>query len=252
MIDLHCHILPGVDDGSKEFEQSIKIAKEAEAAGFSKIYCTPHYMISNYTSSKEENKKILEELQQKINDNNINIQLKLANEIYINENVVDLINKNIVSKFENTDYILLELPMQRELKYLNEILDDIQDYNINIVLAHPERYKYIQDDPNRVIEFIERGIVLQSNYASLIGKYGTSAQKTLEKMLKAKMINILATDVHRDKSIYTYMDEILEKLNTLVDDEYYNILTKINPQRITDNEDIEFLKYKKIKKYFFI
>ena len=71
-------------------------------------------------------------------------------------------------------------------------------------------------------------------------------------MLKAKMVNILASDVHRNNSIYTYMDEIREKLNKIVDDDYYNILTKINPQRITDNEDIEYMKYKKIKKYFFI
>lgn len=251
MVDLHCHILPGIDDGAQSIEQSLNIAREAEKNGFSKICCTSHFMIPNYTSEKSKNKLLLENLQQELNKNKINVKLILANEIYIDENILEFLKKDRISTIGESKYLLIELPMIQEVKFVNEIFENIKRNGYKIVLAHPERYKYIQDDPNRLIDFIEDGIIMQSNYASILGFYGTSAQKIIKKMLKAKMVNVLATDNHYEKTIYANMDNIKKELHKIISDEYFNMIAEENPNKIIKNEIVEKSNYTKIRKIFF-
>ena len=251
MIDLHCHILPGVDDGSKNIEQSVKIAINAKQAGFETICCTPHYLEPDYTSSRKENLKILNELRYELQKQNININLVLGNEVYINENASKLLDDEIISTIGNTNYILMELPLFQEIKYVNQIFGRVQDKGLKIILAHPERYRYVQENPNILINYIESGLILQGNYASIIGKYGDEAKKTIKKILRAKMIHLLASDVHRENSIYNKMDIIKEKINDIVDEDYFHRITEINPIRIINNESVEKFEYKKIKKSLF-
>ena len=251
MIDLHCHILPGVDDGSQNIEQSVKIALNAKEAGFNTICCTPHFLEPNYISKKSDNLKLLEELKIELKKQNIEINLILGNEVYISENVSQLLENEIISKIGNTNYILMELPLFQEIRYVNQLLGRVQDKGLKIILAHPERYVYIQKNPNKLVDFIESGIILQGNYASIIGKYGIESKKTMKKLLKAKMIHILASDVHKENSIYNKMEVISKNILEIVDEDYYELITKINPQKIIENQSIEKCEYKKVKKNIF-
>lgn len=251
MIDLHCHILPGIDDGSYDMETSVQMAKDAKNAGFDTLFCSSHYLIPHYTSPKDNNIKLIEDLRSKLQEENINIDLKFANEIYINESILELTRENQIANFEGTNYLLIELPLNQELRSAEDIIEQVIDAGYRVILAHPERYAFVKKDPNRVIPFIEMGAVLQSNYESIMGRYGDDAKKTVQKLLKAKMIDVLATDCHRPNSIYTRMDNTRAELIKQIDANYYEYLTELNPQKIANNEDVHKFEYSKIKNSIF-
>lgn len=249
MIDLHTHILQETDDGSKNIEQSIRIIKEAKNAGFDTICCTPHYFEYNFIKTKEENQEKINTLRAKAIEENIDIKLILGNEIYISDKIIDNIDKKVVSCIGDTNYLLIELPMTQEIKYLHEIFTEILNKGYKIIIAHPERYKYVQKNPDYFLEFIDRGIYFQGNYGSIIGKYGNDAKKTIKTLLKKNLIHILSTDTHRDNSIYLEMDKVNKKLKKIVDEKNLKILTEENPLLLLSNNELITLE-PKIKKFF--
>lgn len=116
------------------------------------------------------------------------------------------------------------------------------------IIAHPERYDEVQDNPATAIDWIEQGAMLQANYASIIGKYGNKAKETLLKLLDANAVHFLGTDTHRKHSVYTEMDEILHEFKKKIGAEKLKELTEINPRMILNNELFEIEMPKKIKR----
>ncbi len=233
MIDLHSHILFETDDGSSSIEESIEMAKEAYEAGFTTICCTPHYLEPQYINKKKENKEKLEILQNKLDQRNINIKLELGNEIFIAQNIEELINMEKASTIGDSEYILIELPMFQKLTNAIDMIRNLP-YS-KIILAHPERYEYVQKDISYLSEFIEMGVLLQGNYESILGKYGSQAQKTLKKLLKQHKIDLLSTDTHRKNSTYKKFFEVEKKLRKIVKEDYYRDLTFNVPNDILRN-----------------
>lgn len=233
MIDLHSHILFETDDGSKTIEESVKMVKEAESAGFTTICCTPHYLEPRYIKTKEENKQTLEKLKQELSNFEINIELVLGNEIFITNNIEELVNNEKVSTLGDSEYILFELPLFQKLPNAIDILRNLP-YS-KMILAHPERYEYVQKDLSYLDDFIEMGILLQGNYESIIGKYGRGAQKTIKKLLKQRKIDLLSTDAHKPLSTYSRMAEIEKKLRKVIKEDYYKSLTEETPRDILKN-----------------
>lgn len=233
MIDLHSHILFETDDGSSSIEESIEMAKEAYEAGFTTICCTPHYLEPQYINKKKENKEKVEILQNKLDQRNINIKLELGNEIFIAQNIEELINMEKASTIGDSEYILIELPMFQKLTNAIDIIRNLP-YS-KIILAHPERYEYVQKDISYLSEFIEMGVLLQGNYESILGKYGGQAQKTLKKLLKQHKIDLLSTDTHRKNSTYKKFFEVEKKLRKIVKEDYYRDLTFNVPNDILRN-----------------
>ena len=233
MIDLHSHILYETDDGSSSLEESIEMAKEAFEAGFTTICCTPHYLEPQYIHTREENLEKLKILQNKLEQRNINIKLELGNEIFITRHIEDLINEKKASMLGESEYILIELPMFQKLTSAINLISDLP-YS-KIILAHPERYEYVQDNISYLDEFIDMGILLQGNYESILGKYGRKAQKTLKKLLKQHKIDLLSTDTHRKNSTYSRFSEVEKKLKKLVKEDYYKYLTYNLPKDILRN-----------------
>ena len=233
MIDLHSHILFETDDGSKTIEESIKMAKEAESAGFTTICCTPHYLEPRYIKTKEENKQTLERLKQELSNSEINIELVLGNEIFITNNIEELVDSKKTSTLGESEYILFELPLFQKLPNAIDILRNLP-YS-KMILAHPERYEYVQKDLSYLDDFIEMGILLQCNYESIIGKYGRRAQKTIKKLLKQRKIDLLSTDAHKPLSTYSRMVEIEKKLRKVIKEDYYKSLTEETPRDILKN-----------------
>ena len=253
MIDIHCHIIPGVDDGSQSIEQSINMAKEASNIGFTTICCTPHYYEGQYVVPREEIKNYITNLQQSINQSGINLELKIGNELFITNSISELIHNKTISTLNDSNYLLMELPLNNTINNLEDIIFKIQNLGLTLILAHPERYSCVKKDPNYVFNLINRGVLFQGNYASIIGKYGHEAEDTIKKLLKHNMIHFLASDTHRDNSIYTYFDDIMKELNNTISSEQIKLLTETNPQKVLNNDSIAFTEpiiYKK-KKFLF-
>lgn len=255
MIDIHSHILNNVDDGSNSLKNTIDILKKAEYAGFSNIILTPHYIEEYYENTKNKIKEKINELKKEVYKEEIITQLHQGNEILLTENTPTLLQKSKISTLANSRYILFELPFSNKMLNLGQILYTIKANGYIPILAHPERYTYIQENPNNLIEIIKYGVLIQSNYGSFIGQYGKMAKQTAEILLENHMIHFLGTDTHKQGYIYENIKTILKELEEISDDKkYINEITTINPKNIINDLDIYIdcpEKIKEKKKVFF-
>lgn len=238
MVDIHTHILPNIDDGSRNKDESLMMIKEAYSNGFTSIICTSHYIVDAYNCSKEERQILIDDLQKSLIENNIDVKLYNGAENYISMELDTLIKNNIAPTLNDSKYILFELPMDTKVLYVDEFIEKLKNMNLVPILAHPERYTYMQDNFDMYTKLINQGVLLQGNIASITGKYGSKAKKVIKKLLKANMISFLAADAHRANSIYSNMTVILKKLGKVISKEKIELLTTINPEHILKNEEI--------------
>lgn len=237
MIDIHSHLIPKVDDGSKSIEETVKMLKEARKAGFTDVILTPHYMEGYYKTETEIIKIWTNQLQNVLANENIDINLYSGNETYITEELIELLNKNEVNTLANSRYLLLELPFNSKIKYLYEVLFTLKNSNIVPVIAHPERYTYIQENIEEAEKLVEQGCLLQCNYGSVIGNYGRKAKKTVKKLLKKDLVHFLGSDCHKPNTIYKEMKDIMKKLNKIISEEQMRNITVKNPKVILENRE---------------
>lgn len=232
MIDIHSHLLYGVDDGAKTIEDSLSILSDLKDLGYTDVILTPHYIKdSHYDSTRSENLKRLKVLREELQNNNININVYLGNEIYIDDDIEDFLNNNVISSLNDSNFLLIELPMSGEYPNYKEIFNYLIKKNYNVILAHPERYMAFQKDFSKIEELSEIGVYFQCNIESIVGRYGKTAKKTIKKILKNHKINFLATDIHhkRNKEDFLKAKKLILKYITK---EEFNILTYENPSKI--------------------
>lgn len=232
MIDTHCHILPDIDDGSESIEESMQMIREAYEAGFTDIISTSHYIEESYHTSKAKRQELIDMLNLKIQQEGMDIQVYNGAEAYITPNLVSLVQTEELPTMNGTKYLLMELPMHSQILSLERILKNIISQGITPIIAHPERYSYVQKDYKMLNELVNMGVLFQANYGSAIGQYGKEAQKALKRLLKEDMISFLGTDSHRKNSVYTQMPEILKKLEKMIGKEKLEQLTTTNPQKL--------------------
>lgn len=240
MIDFHSHIIFEVDDGANSLEKSVKLLKEAEMAGFNSIILTPHYMEDYYEHPADEIKEKIEILRKICQKENINLKLYQANEIYIANDMVDLLKNNMASTVNRSQYVLFELPMHEEPLNLLEVIYSLKENNITPIIAHPERYIYVQKDISKLNDLLDMGVLFQSNYGSIIGQYGSTCKKTIKKLLKNNCIHFFGSDVHRPETVYYSLEKAKKKLIKLLGKEKFEELSEINAQKVLDNEPIYF------------
>lgn len=234
MIDFHSHILPQTDDGSISIEETINILKEAKQVGFTKVISTSHYLEGYYESNQKERNELLEKIKQE----NVEVELYLGSEIYISENMIEFLKDKKASSINDSRYVLFELPMGNETMLTKEMIYRLIENNYVPIIAHPERYSYVQDNPEYVEELLQMGAMFQANYGSIIGLYGKKAEKTVKKLLKENLIQFLGSDVHREEHVYILIPKILKKLKKIISSEKLEEITNINPQKVLDNEEI--------------
>lgn len=239
MIDVHSHIVFEVDDGSNSIEQSIEILQEASSVGFEKVIVTPHYIEGYYEMDKEEIASRIEILKEELEKVNCNIEIIQGNEIYITNNINELLENNQIAALNDKRYVLFELPLNAEAMNLNEVVYQILEKGRIPILAHSERYPFVQKNPNVLLDLIENGVLLQSNYGSIVGQYGKEAKNTLKKMLEHNMVHLLGSDVHRPRTVYPKIHEAIEEIGKIVDEETLENITLNYPQEVVEGNAID-------------
>lgn len=247
MIDFHSHIVYDVDDGSETIEKSINILKKAKKAGFKSIILTPHYMEDYYECNREQIQDKIKELNRICSEENIDINLYQANEIYITNDMVELLQENMATTINDSRYVLFELPMNNEPPNLLEAIYSLLENGKVPIIAHPERYTYVQKDPNKLLELIENGVLFQTNYGSIIGQYGKDSQKTAKLLIENNFIHFLGSDVHKSGHIYENINEIKKQLRKTITEEKIQELINDNAEKVLRNEEIEIQIPLKIK-----
>lgn len=238
MIDIHSHILPNIDDGSRSIDETFKLIKEAQNAGFKSVVLTSHYMEGYYETNLHEREVLTNLIQNNFKEKDIDINLYIGNEIYISDNLVKLLEEGKASTINNTSYVLFEMPLNAEPFNLYDVIYQMQQNKIVPILAHPERYSFIQKDAELMYDLIEKGVLMQANYGSIIGQYGKKAQKTVKKFFTNNMIHVLGTDAHRYNTIYPRIPYALNEIEKIIGTEKLEELTNTNPNLILNNKRI--------------
>lgn len=251
MIDIHSHLIHQVDDGSKSLEESIALLKEAQNCGITDIILTPHYIEDGYEKTAEQIQEKIQQINEAKEEAGIQVNLYQGNEIFAVRNLDEHLYQHRVASLADSQYLLFELPMHHKIPYLYDTIYEILGEGYIPILAHPERYSYIQENPEMLIELMEKGVLFQSNLASILGIYGKKAKKTLILMLKNDMIQFLASDTHRRGTIYQKFSEIEREFLKVIPEDKFAELTKVNPKKILDREEIEIDIPKTIKKPVF-
>ena len=198
MIDIHSHILPGIDDGARTLYDSVEIARELASQGITDIIATPHYVNeTKYVSPRGHNRRLLMELRKKLAEEGVKVNVYLGNEIYIDEEIEKLIKMGKISTLADSRYLLVELPLHEKYQNYEDVLGSLLNVGYQVVLAHPERYEIVQEDYGVAKELYEMGVLFQCNLCSIVGKYGKNARKMIRKLAKDKMIFAFGSDIHR-------------------------------------------------------
>ena len=232
IIDLHSHILPGIDDGASDFDASIKLIKELVSSGVTDIFATPHYVDETvYVSPKINNVSLLEQLRERISVEGINVKLHLGNEIYISRELLNLLNDGIISTLMDSQYLLVELPMDGDFPGYRDILLELIRAGYHVVLAHPERYSSFQKDFSLIVDLHNMGVLFQCNFGSIVGQYGKSAKKTLINMLKQNMVFGFGSDIHHPRGEF-FVRNAVNELSKYCSKQKIEEMLILNPQKI--------------------
>ena len=232
MIDIHAHILPGVDDGAESFDDSVGIIKDLVAVGVTDVIATPHFMNeTNFISPKSNNQDLVNQLKKRLEAEGINIGVYLGNEVYIDKNILSLLSEDKITSLAESQYILVELPLNDEFDDYEDILLELMQSGHTVILAHPERYAIIQKDFEIARILHDEGILFQCNLASITGKYGHEAKKVLQKLMKEKMIFAFGSDIHRPGRL-EFWGPAMKKLSKYYNEREMSQILSINPERI--------------------
>ncbi len=198
-LDLHSHLIPGIDDGVSTIDETIAILREFESWGMKKVITTPH-IFSEVYPNKESNilarhKKVVEQL----NANGVGVELEVAAEYYVDEELLTKLNNNHPLLTFGEKYLLFETPFLLEPKILTECIFMLITKGYVPVMAHPERYIYLQEDNKRMGELRERGVLFQVNLGSLVGYYSENAKNVVKILLKKSWIDFIGSDCHNQK-----------------------------------------------------
>ena len=239
MIDFHTHILPNIDDGSRSIEETFNLIKEAKEVGFEGIVLTSHYIENYYETDTPEREVWVNAIKENLEAKGIETNLYLANEIYLSENLMTLLEEGKASTINNSCYVLFEMPLNNEPMGLYDVIYSMQENKLIPVLAHPERYSFIQKEPELVYDLIEKGCLMQANYGSILGQYGQKAEYIVRRFFENNMIHFLGTDVHRQNSIYSKVPRAMQEIEQIVGPEKLQELTTTNPKLALANKRIE-------------
>ena len=235
MIDMHSHIIYGVDDGSKNKEMTLEMLKLSIECGVKKIVATPHYMKGRFNVEYGEIKDKINELRQMVSEEKLDIEIYCGQEVYYRENILEYYEEGAIGTINDSRYMLIELPM-REFD-VNNVIDNLYELTLKgivPIIAHPERYIPFIKKPSLINDFIKEGYLFQLNAGSIVGDFGKEVKKLALNYLGNGVYYICGSDAHSDGKRNPNMSE--ECLKVLSD--YKSEFIK-NGQLILDDKEVK-------------
>ena len=217
-IDMHSHILPGIDDGAPTVKESILLVKRLIDLGFNKLVATPHIMADYYRNTPETINNALDILREELVKQQIDIPVEAAAEYYLDETFEAKIDKGNLMTMGN-NYLLFELSYINYPNNIKDIIQKLNDKGYKPILAHPERYPYLYGSLENYYKIREFGCYFQLNTISLTGYYGKQTQKVAEELAENMMIDFIGSDMHHLKHADAlYQSLFTDKLKFLLDE----------------------------------
>lgn len=234
MVDIHSHILFGIDDGPVLLEESVEMARMAAKSGVRHIVAASHG--NYYDCPVEEYSRSLKLLQQELSRNQIPVALYPGMEIFVDESAAELLHQKELLTLNHTNYILVEFPFDETPENVCRRIFDLQRRGWHILLAHPERYIFIQNEPELAYFLEECGCVLQINKGSILGEFGKNGQEIAHRFLYDGIAGVIASDAHGTKVRTPSMSRLVAWLGNRFSEREIHIWLSENPGRILKGE----------------
>lgn len=210
MIDLHCHILPGIDDGPQTMAESIEMAEKAVSDGITQLVCTPHYTV-RYPNTRQLVVPKVQQLQRELDKRMIPLSLHSGQEVHLTGELIRQLEADQIQLIDPKQrYFLLEFPKFEIPFYALPMVEKVIKKGLIPIIVHPECQAGFINDPNKLIPFLELGALTQVTAPSLVGIYGKSIQKIARKLLDHGLIQMVASDAHRRQDRDFYLKDAYE------------------------------------------
>ena len=233
MIDIHNHLLFGVDDGPKSAEESIMMLRDAKQQGIDAIILTPHYRHGYFTYPVKEIMRNFDCL--KVHAEAIGIDIYLGTEYHVNSRMVDYLEMGRCKSLANSRYVLAEYEYETEFSYVKSSIHELLLHGYVPVVAHVERYECMLDDLHNAEILREMGALIQVNAGAILGDEGRAQKKYCKKMLQNGLVDIVASDSHGIKYRTNQMGKCKQYLTKKYDPTYVLMITEENPRKIIKN-----------------
>jgi protein-tyrosine phosphatase len=239
MIDLHSHILPGLDDGAVTMEDSLQMIRQAIDCGIQMICATPHILDQVASAFPQKVNHSFQLLCSRIDQQELSIRLFLGSEIYIRKDMIALRKFNFFSLNQTGRYVLFELPLGQFPWGVDQLVYELGLEGVIPIIAHPERSITQKSHLREVEELVRLGALMQINAGSLTGNFGRSIRKVAETLLKRDIAHVVASDAHDSSSrSVQVLPQAYEKTSKLVGREKAERLFKHNPRLILKGEGL--------------
>lgn len=235
LYDIHNHLVPYVDDGSRSMDETILMIEQYIESGYGGVIATSHYDKGRYVVEANEVLAGLAEIREELDKRGITFDLYPGNEIQLEvKTVQDIVDRKVL-RLNNSRYVLCELPMLTKPSYVEDVVYEMQLNGWTPIIAHPERYTYVQENPDWLLPFIKKGCLVQMNLSSL---FNPGVQELSRSLLNKGLVHLIGTDAHQSEWRSPQVKEQLEELNELIGTEKFEVLTSINPRKVIDDEMI--------------
>ena len=195
-VDIHSHLLPQLDDGVKSLSEALEILRKFERLGFEKVITTPHIMGNYYANTPEIIEGKLNDLKTEVSKSGLTIEIEAAAEYYMDDQFISMLDNSDRLLTFGDNYLLVETSYMNEPMFLSDVLFKIMSLGYKPVIAHPERYLFLQENPEKILELVNKGTLIQLNVNSLIGFYSIPAKRLAKWMVDHNTIHFLGSDCH--------------------------------------------------------
>ena len=196
LVDIHNHILPGVDDGAQSMEEAILLAVNAVENGITHIIATPHHLNGKYINSSVVVKEAVTNLYKELSHKNIPVKILPGQEIHLTANILEDLENDLLTLANSGKYLLIELPSTHIPAHTLEILYQIQLKGYIPIIVHPERNTALRRNKQLLYEFVSKGALIQITASSLIGVNGRSLKKYTKVLIKHNLVHFISSDAH--------------------------------------------------------
>jgi protein-tyrosine phosphatase len=239
LIDLHSHILPGVDDGAQTIDDAVAIAKMAVADGIEVMACTPHFMPGLYDNSAADIRLRVSRLNEHFVSEGIDLALVVGGDAHIRPDFVNELQAGNILSLHDSRYVLFEPPHISKPQRFEELLFNVQMSGFVPILTHPERFRWIENNYETFQDLAKNGVWMQLTAGSLTGRFGKRSRYWAQKMLGEGLVSIIATDAHNVTSRPPLLAEAkaVAEAEVGLDEAHHLVVTR--PMRVLDNAPAE-------------
>lgn len=238
-VDIHCHLVPGIDDGAKSWQESLAMARMAVADGIETIVVTPHQLGGYAHNSGDLIRHRTAELQQELDAHDVPLRVLPGADVRIDDGMIEgLKDGSVLTLGDHHRHVLLELPHEMYFP-LEPVLDDLDRAGMRGILSHPERNQGLLKQPSLVETLVDYECLMQVTAGSLTGTFGPNSQEMAEWMLNEGLVHFLSTDAHGPRARRPLLGRAFQHAADLVGEETATELCCTNPAAIAAGEDVE-------------